>query len=113
VGNAEGWSRESGWQARRVERKLKESLLGEYAVSQLQFFADQALFVLDPVARFVPGACGAFDLSVQPSFEVTSVYRSFNGMWHIHAAGPRGAARREPWNRDSFRKAVEALRTFA
>ena len=55
---AEAWSAELGWRTRRDEKKLTESLLGQYQLQQLQIYAGQHLYVLDPIGRFVPGHSG-------------------------------------------------------
>ena len=56
--NAEEWSAEAAWRTRRVNKKMNESLIGPYEAPQLLIFAEPNLYVLDPVARFVPGARG-------------------------------------------------------
>ena len=56
--NAEEWSAERTWRTRRVDKKMIESLIGAYEAPQLLIFAEPNLYVLDPVARFVPGAQG-------------------------------------------------------
>ena len=65
---AEGWSAEAGWRSRRVNKKITESLVGTYDAPQLLIFAEPNLYVLDPLARFVPGGQGSFDLAIQPSY---------------------------------------------
>ena len=55
---AEEWSAEAAWRFRRVKKKMSESLLGAYEATQLLIFAEPHLYVLDPIARFVPGAGG-------------------------------------------------------
>ena len=52
---AEEWSAEAGWRTRRVNKKISESLIGTYELPQLLIFAEPNLYVLDPVARFIPG----------------------------------------------------------
>ena len=61
--NTEEWSAERGWRTRRVNKKINESLIGPSEAPQLLIFAEPNLYVLDPVARFVPGGKG---LSVRP-----------------------------------------------
>jgi hypothetical protein len=72
---AEEWSAEAGWRSRRVNKKISESLVGTYQAPQLLIFAEPNLYVLDPLARFIPGGQGSFDLAVQPSYYTTSLYR--------------------------------------
>jgi hypothetical protein len=114
LGEAETWCEELGWHTRRYEKTLMESLLGKYTLQQLQIYAVQHLYVLDPIARFVPGGQGAFDLSIQPSFYVTSVYRDFDGSWNVHLDVGQDVSegRGVPWGKDSFMKAVEELRSL-
>lgn len=111
IANTESWARESGWVTRRVEKRPSETLLGTYTMSQMLMHAAPYLFALDPVARFVPGAAGAFDLSIQPSYYTTSLYRDYDGAWYVyHGVGQAANSRsRESWNRDTFRKCVEEL----
>jgi hypothetical protein len=112
--NAEEWSAEVAWRTRRVNKKMNESLIGPYEAPQLLIFAEPNLYVLDPVARFVPGAQGAFDFALQPSYYTTSMYRDDNGIWYVHLDIGKGVAngRRVEWNRGSFRSCVEQLRAF-
>lgn len=113
VRRIESWCGEFGWRTKREPKALSETLLGEYTLPQLHLFADRHLFVLDPVARFVPGALGALDLSIQPSFYVRSIYRALDGAWYVHlhpATGVNGAAKRT-LDKESFGQALEELRS--
>jgi hypothetical protein len=111
VGNTESWAKEFGWATKRVPKRLSETLLGTYEIPQLLMHAAPNLYVLDPVARFVPGAAGAFDLSVQPSFYTISLYRDFDGIWHAHHAVGQGAntGKRDKWDKEPLRQCVEEL----
>lgn len=110
----EGWVLENGWRARRVDRTLSETLLGAFTLPQLQVFADADLYVFEPLARFMSGAAGAYDLSIQPSSYITTLYRDFNGVWYAHLDVGQGAAgvRRQVWNRETFRESLEELRSL-
>ncbi|MBW3539299.1 MAG: hypothetical protein KY476_03440 [Planctomycetes bacterium] len=113
VAQAEEWCEAAGWRARRLSKQLAETLLGSYSLPQLQLYAEQNLYVLNPVARFVPAAMGAFELSIQPSFDLTGLYRDFSGKWYVHLGigQPPTNPRSEPWTRETFRAAVEELRS--
>jgi hypothetical protein len=111
VGNTESWAKDFGWVTKRVPKRLSETLLGTYEAPQLLMHAAPNLYVLDPVARFVPGAAGAFDLSVQPSFYTISLYRDFGGLWQAHHDVGQGTTggKRDVWSKDTLKKCVEEL----
>lgn len=83
----------------------------DHSLPQLLIYAAEDLYVLDPLARFVPGALGAFDLSIQPSFYTTSIYRYFDGIWYVHLNAGQGA-KKEPLDKATFKQAVEELRSL-
>jgi phytoene dehydrogenase-like protein len=114
IKQVEDWAAELKWVTRRVDKKLNEMLLGEYHLDQLYLHAEGNLYILDPIARFVPGALGAFDLSIQPSFYVTSIYHHMDGVWYIHLDVRQGVhgVRKEPLTRDTFTRAVAELRSM-
>jgi hypothetical protein len=114
IKQVEGWAAELKWVTRRERKKLSEVLIGEYALDQLYLHAEGNLYILDPIARFIPGGLGAFDLSIQPSFYVTSIYRQMDGVWYVHLDVARGVhgAKNELLTQDTFRRAVEELRSM-
>ena len=57
VREAELWCAEFAWRTRRLEKKLTETLLGEYSVPQLHLYAEH-LYVLDPVRALSRGPWG-------------------------------------------------------
>jgi hypothetical protein len=114
INEVEAWAKEFGWVTRRQQKKMDELLLGEYALDQLYMHAEGNLYILDPVARFIPGGLGAFDLSIQPSFYVTSIYCHKDGTWYIHldvGQGERGT-RKERLSGHSLRGGVMELRSL-
>lgn len=114
VDRAEKWATESGRMPRRKAKSLKETLIGSYELDQLWFYAEGSLYILDPVARFIPDGLGSFDLSIQPSFSYATIYRHLNGEWHIFSDVGRGvnATRKEPLTRGSFQRAIVELRAL-
>jgi hypothetical protein len=114
INQVESWAAESSWVTRRERKKLKETLIGDYVLDQLYMHAEGHLYILDPLARFVPGGLGSFDLSIQPSFYVTSIYRQMDEGWFVHLNFGQGAhgARKELLTQDSFRLAVAELRSM-
>lgn len=114
VNRVEAWSQEFGWVTRRQTKKLNELVLGEYTLDQLYLYAEGNLYILDPVGRFIPGGLGAFDLSIQPSFHVTTIYFHMDGLWYVHldiGHGVRGASQ-EPLSPGTLKRAVMELRSL-
>ena len=84
VDEVEGWARAAGWRTRRIAKTLSERRLGTYRVPVLLMEKDTVEVVLNPVARFVPGADGAVDLYLAPAYDdIASLY--FEGdHWVVH-----------------------------
>ncbi|MEX0717270.1 MAG: hypothetical protein WD066_11820 [Planctomycetaceae bacterium] len=110
VQEAETWSAEWEWRTRRDTKEIRETLLGRYELPQLLVYAEQDLYVISPIARFLPGAKGAFDIAIQPSFSITSLYRDFDDRWYLHLGPGPSEGHREPWTRESFKASVEELK---
>ena len=84
VGEVEGWARASGWRTRRIAKTVNERRLGTYKVPVLLMEKDTVEVVLNPVARFVPGADGAVDLYVAPAYDdIASLYLE-GDHWVVH-----------------------------
>ena len=111
---AEDWAAEAGWRSRRVKKEISESLIGTYTVPQLLIYAEPNLYVFDPLARFIPGGQGSFDLAIQPSYHTTSLYRDDSGMWFVHLDVGNGVShgKRVEWGKDAFYECFNELRAF-
>ncbi len=85
VGEVEGWARAYGWRTRRISKTVDERRIGSYKVPVLMMEKDTVEVVLNPVARFVPGAEGAVDLYAAPAYDdIASLY--FEGdRWVVHS----------------------------
>lgn len=116
----EEWSAQAKWRTRRAKKTMSESFIGPYETAKLLIYAEPNLaepnlYVLDPVARFVPTAQGAFDFAVQPSYYSTSLYRDDHAIWCVHLDKSPGAANGQhvEWNKDTFYGCIEQLRAMA
>ena len=86
VEEVKGWAQASGWRTRRFDKTVKERRLGTYKVPVLLMEKDTVEVVLNPVARFVPGANGAVDLYVAPAYDdIASLYLE-GDRWVVHYA---------------------------
>ncbi len=114
ISRVELWAKELGWVSRREAKMLSETLIGNYSLDRLYLYAEGNLYILDPLARFIPGGLGAFDLSIQPSFSIISLYRDIQGEWFVHLDVGEGVhnAKKEPLTKETFRSAVNELRSL-
>jgi hypothetical protein len=103
----ESWCEEQDWPHKRQPKLLRERLLGPYEVEQLLFHTGQAGFMLDPVARFVPGGLGLVDLYIRPTLDSVMIVRTEEG-WMLHAE-QAGNAQVLPWGQEQFATALTEL----
>lgn len=124
VADVEGWCRENNWPTRRIPKRLTESPIGEYVVPALHLQFDLVQLLLEPVARFVPGAEGVTDLYSMPRYDdVASIYRR-EGAWQVQYTATGDAIPPElrradpslvsttlvsPFTADAFAKLVKLL----
>ncbi len=86
IDDVEGWAKMSGWHTRRIAKTVNERRLGVYKVPVLLMEKNTVEAVLNPVARYVPGAEGAVDLYVAPAYDdIASLYFEGNH-WVIHCS---------------------------
>ena len=99
VRKVKSWAEHSGWKTREITKSMKDSVLGEYRAPALLMQRETVEVILDPVARFVPGADGAVDLYLIPAYDdIASLYLT-DGEWKLHYTfdDPRTAKKvREP-----------------
>jgi hypothetical protein len=110
VAAARSWSEKRDWTCRLSTKQLQETLLGEYSLPQLYIHAGDAPLLLDPVARFVPGALGLVDFAVLSPYRSMMVPRTRDGWFlHLETGKDINGVRREPWAQEAFYRAVEHL----
>jgi hypothetical protein len=84
VDEVKGWAQASGSSTRRIDKSVTERGLGTYRVPVLLMEKDTVEVVLNPVARFVPGANGAVDLYLAPAYDdIASLYLE-GDHWVLH-----------------------------
>ncbi len=107
LSQVELWCEEQDWPHKRQDKMLRERLLRPYEVEQLRFHTGRAGFMLDPVARFVPGGLGLVDLYVLPSLDSVIILRTEDG-WVLQVDRP-GDVQVLPWGKEQFGSAVSDL----
>ena len=82
------WAEASGWRTRIVSKTLTERPLGSYKVPLLLMEKEAVEAVLNPVARYTPGADGAVDLYLAPAYDdIASLYFA-DGRWVVNHPFP-------------------------
>jgi len=109
VRDAEVWAQKHDWAVRREAKVIREDRLGQYTVPRLLIHATAGRLLLDPVARYVPGALGLADLYVLPSYDAVIISRTDDG-WRLHPIGADDVP--QPWSEESFvQTALQLLAT--
>jgi hypothetical protein len=73
--NVKSWAEELDWSTRQIAKKMKDSRLGSYDAPALLMQKETIRVLLDPVARFTPGAEGVVDLYLMPAYDdIASLY---------------------------------------
>jgi hypothetical protein len=73
-----------GWHVEKDQKKVHETLLGDYKAPRLFITTRKKQeVVLDPIARFGSGRQGIVDLAVMPRFETIYLVTFKNGAWSI------------------------------
>jgi hypothetical protein len=76
-------ARAEGWYVEKDEKKIEESLLGEYYAPRLRIRTPDKEVVLDPIACFGSGRQGIVDLVVLPTYETAYLIVFRRGDWRI------------------------------
>src|SRR5262245_30172704 len=70
-----GWAEELDWSTPVISKRMKDSVLGPYEATALLMQKETTRVLLDPVARFAPGADGVVDLYLMPAYDdIASLY---------------------------------------
>jgi hypothetical protein len=78
------WAEELNWSTRQIAKKMKDSRLGSYDAPALLMQKETTRVLLDPVARFTPGADGVVDLYLMPAYDDIASLYLVNGEWRLH-----------------------------
>jgi hypothetical protein len=76
VQKVQGWLPKEEWASRVIEKEMGDSLLGEYKAPALLMQKDFTRILMEPIARFAPGADGVVDIYKMPAYDdIASLYR--------------------------------------
>lgn len=82
--NVKSWAEDLDWSTRLIAKKMKDSRLGSYDAPALLMQKETIRVLLDPVARFTPGAEGVVDLYLMPAYDDIASLYLVDGEWRLH-----------------------------
>ena len=88
VSSVDSWAKELGWSTRRIEKPMKDSLIGSYKAPGLLIQEDFLRIILDPIGPSSPGTEGVVDLYLMPAFDDIASLFFYDGAWHVHYGNP-------------------------
>jgi hypothetical protein len=91
VARFEGEVDRDEWVTRRYPKKLRDDTRQVYEVPALYLQKGPTSLLLDPIGYDVPGAEGAADLYLMPTYDPTASVYFEDGQWLIHYAFPSDA----------------------
>ncbi len=71
---------------------MSDSRLGAYEAPALLMQKETTRVLLDPIARFTPGADGVVDLYLMPAYDDIASLYLVNGEWRLHYMFPPKSA---------------------
>jgi hypothetical protein len=84
------------WVTRRYAKRLRDDARQVYEVPALYLQKGPTILLLDPVGYDVPGAEGAADLYLMPTYDPTASVYFEDGQWMIHYDFPPNSTEPRP-----------------
>lgn len=84
VSDIEAWARSLDWTARRIDKPMKDSLLGSYRAPGLLLQKEFTRILLDPISRTTPGSEGVADLYLMPALDDIASLYFYDDRWNVH-----------------------------
>jgi len=114
------WAKDLDWSTRQIEKKMKDSHLGNYEAPALIMQKGTIRVLLDPIARFAPGADGVVDLYLMPAYDDIASLYFVNGEWRLHYTFPGKSgvatireAESRPLSKEAFTQVLDEMSKHA
>ena len=78
------WAEELDWATRTVDKKMEDAEIGNYRAPGLLLQQETVRLLLEPIARIAPGAEGAVDLYLMPSYDDIASLYYYSNRWNLH-----------------------------
>jgi hypothetical protein len=106
VQQASDWAKANAWDTLTDQKVITEDPIGKYEVPRLLIHRTDGKLLLDPIARYVVGAAGRFELCVIPSYDSVVLVKTDTG-WRFYSTTREGFDL--PWSADTFTKVCNEL----
>ena len=103
------WATELDWSTREIQERMTDSRLGTLQTPALLMQKETTRVLLDPIARFTPGADGVVDLYLMPAYDDIASLYLMNGDWRLHYIFPGDTSAATIRNAESTPLSKEAL----
>jgi hypothetical protein len=84
VSDIESWAKSLDWTARRIDKSMKDSMIGPYKAPGLLLQKEFTRVILDPISRTTPGSEGSVDIYLMPAFDDIASLYFYEGRWNLH-----------------------------
>src|SRR4051794_14812622 len=75
ISEIEAWAHSLDWTARRIDKSMKDSLIGPYKAPGLLMQREFTRILLDPISRTTLGSEGLVDIYLMPALDdIASLY---------------------------------------
>jgi hypothetical protein len=92
VSDIEAWAKSLDWTAQRIDKPMKDSVIGPYKAPGLLMQKEFTRILLDPISRTTPGSEGLVDIYLMPALDdIASIY-FYEGRWNVHYQLPNNEA---------------------
>lgn len=92
VGDIETWAGSFDWSTRRIDKSMKDPLIGPYKAPGLLMQKEFTRILLDPISRTTPGSDGVVDMYLMPALDDIASLYFYEGRWHVHYRLPNDEA---------------------
>ncbi|GAC1472445.1 MAG: hypothetical protein NVSMB9_19660 [Isosphaeraceae bacterium] len=120
VNDIEAWARSLDWTVQRIDKSMKDSVIGLYKAPGLVMQKNFTRILLDPISRTTLGSDGLVDIYLMPALDdVASIY-FYEGRWNVHYQLPNSEAittvrdaEAKPLTRETLAEVLDGLALHA
>ena len=92
VNDIQAWARSLDWASHRIDKSMKDSIIGPYKAPGLLMQKEFTRILLDPISRTTPGSEGLVDIYLMPALDDIASLYFYEGRWNVHYQIPNSEA---------------------